>query len=320
MTTEVKYRRGTTAQHATFTGAEGEVTVDTDREALVVHDNATAGGFPVPSRVELQNQSMVYIAAGGTVDVITLTVVPAITAYVTGQRFAFKASGPNTTAVTINVNSKGAKTAKKDGGSRDLDAGDFITGQIVEVAYDGTNMQVESPLASHGGDTFIEEIIAANDATIEFTTGIDSEHDEYEIQIINLVPATDDTELYLRYQVAAAWKSGATDYSYNMQFNNTPGVSAGAAQILLASAGGEDGVGSGAGESWSGRIHIYNPASTVRWSNMNVMANYNNTTSPFSVLGAGVYDAGVEAVTGFQFLMSAGNITSGTFRLFGKKR
>ena len=41
---EVKLRRGTTAQHAGFTGAEGEVTVDTDKETLVVHDNATAGG------------------------------------------------------------------------------------------------------------------------------------------------------------------------------------------------------------------------------------------------------------------------------------
>lgn len=41
---QVKLRRGTTAQHAGFTGAEGEVTIDTDKETLVVHDNATAGG------------------------------------------------------------------------------------------------------------------------------------------------------------------------------------------------------------------------------------------------------------------------------------
>ena len=41
---EVKLRRGTTAQHSTFTGAEGEVTVDTDKDTLVVHDGTTAGG------------------------------------------------------------------------------------------------------------------------------------------------------------------------------------------------------------------------------------------------------------------------------------
>jgi len=43
----LKLRRGTTSQHSSFTGAEGEVTVDTDKEALVVHNGSTAGGFPV---------------------------------------------------------------------------------------------------------------------------------------------------------------------------------------------------------------------------------------------------------------------------------
>lgn len=47
MSIEVKLRRGTTAEHATFTGAEGEVTVDTTKDTLVVHDGTTAGGHPL---------------------------------------------------------------------------------------------------------------------------------------------------------------------------------------------------------------------------------------------------------------------------------
>jgi hypothetical protein len=43
----LQLRRGTTSQHSSFTGAEGEVTVDTDKDTLVVHDNATAGGKPL---------------------------------------------------------------------------------------------------------------------------------------------------------------------------------------------------------------------------------------------------------------------------------
>ena len=43
----LKLRRGTTAQHGSFTGAEGEVTVDTDKDSLVVHNGSTAGGFPI---------------------------------------------------------------------------------------------------------------------------------------------------------------------------------------------------------------------------------------------------------------------------------
>jgi hypothetical protein len=47
MATEVKHRRGTTAEHQNFTGAEGEVTIDTDRWIPVVHDGVTQGGHPV---------------------------------------------------------------------------------------------------------------------------------------------------------------------------------------------------------------------------------------------------------------------------------
>jgi hypothetical protein len=40
-------RRGTTAEHASFTGLLGELTVDTDKDVVVVHDGSTAGGFPL---------------------------------------------------------------------------------------------------------------------------------------------------------------------------------------------------------------------------------------------------------------------------------
>jgi len=43
----LKLRRGTTSQHSSFTGAEGEVTVDTTKDSLVVHDGSTAGGHPI---------------------------------------------------------------------------------------------------------------------------------------------------------------------------------------------------------------------------------------------------------------------------------
>ena len=47
MATELKLRRGTTSQHSSFTGAEAEVTVDTDKNTVVVHDGSTAGGYPL---------------------------------------------------------------------------------------------------------------------------------------------------------------------------------------------------------------------------------------------------------------------------------
>ena len=47
MATQVQFRRGTTGQHSGFTGAVGEVTVDTEKKILCVHDAVTAGGFPL---------------------------------------------------------------------------------------------------------------------------------------------------------------------------------------------------------------------------------------------------------------------------------
>lgn len=47
MSTAVQLRRGTTSEHSTFTGAEGEVTVDTTKDTIVVHDGVLAGGHPL---------------------------------------------------------------------------------------------------------------------------------------------------------------------------------------------------------------------------------------------------------------------------------
>ena len=48
--------RGTTAQHNTYTGLPGELTVDTDKHVVVVHDGSTAGGHPmVPDKFLLKS-------------------------------------------------------------------------------------------------------------------------------------------------------------------------------------------------------------------------------------------------------------------------
>lgn len=47
MSKRVQLRRGTTAETSTFTGANGEVTVDTTKKTLVVHDGVTSGGHPL---------------------------------------------------------------------------------------------------------------------------------------------------------------------------------------------------------------------------------------------------------------------------------
>ena len=48
MPTQLQLRRGTTSQNNSFTGAAGELSVDTDLDQLRVHDGSTAGGIKIP--------------------------------------------------------------------------------------------------------------------------------------------------------------------------------------------------------------------------------------------------------------------------------
>lgn len=62
MPTVVQFRKGTTNEHSTFTGANGEITVDTDKTTIVVHDASTEGGIPLAKESEVTNIDNTSIA------------------------------------------------------------------------------------------------------------------------------------------------------------------------------------------------------------------------------------------------------------------
>jgi len=88
-----------------------------------------------------------YKVDTGAANAYVITPAPAITAYTVGQIFSFKAVNANTTASTLNVNALGVKTIKNSLGG-DIVANDILAGQIVVVEFDGTNLQMISPLGN----------------------------------------------------------------------------------------------------------------------------------------------------------------------------
>jgi hypothetical protein len=54
----LQIRRGTTAQHSTFTGLVGEITVDTTKDTIVVHDGVLAGGYPLAKASEISSGAL----------------------------------------------------------------------------------------------------------------------------------------------------------------------------------------------------------------------------------------------------------------------
>ena len=53
MATAIQRRRGTAAQHSSFTGLAGEITIDTTNNTVVVHDGSTAGGHRLAKYSEI---------------------------------------------------------------------------------------------------------------------------------------------------------------------------------------------------------------------------------------------------------------------------
>ena len=129
MPTQVQFRRGTTTQNNAFTGAAGELSVDTTLNTLRVHDGSTAGGF-----------ALVNLTGTQTLTNKTLT-SPSIGTSLTTASSSFDLL--NTTATTLNIG--GAATTLSIGAATGTatinNANVVITGNLT---VNGTTTTVNS--------------------------------------------------------------------------------------------------------------------------------------------------------------------------------
>lgn len=111
-----------------------------------------------------------YLTAGGTANAIALTPSPAITAYADKQRFSFKATGDNSSGVTVAVSGLATKTLKKaqvgGTGTVALTGGEIQDGGIYDIVYDNTDFILLNP--SSGG---LGSMAAQNANSVAITGG-----------------------------------------------------------------------------------------------------------------------------------------------------
>tara|TARA_B100002019_G_scaffold26121_2_gene20026 strand:+ start:5966 stop:7159 length:1194 start_codon:yes stop_codon:yes gene_type:complete len=150
----LKLRRGTTSQHSSFTGAEGEVTVDTDKETLVVHDGSTAGGHPVAAE-DLANVSSSTIAGRLSNDSIATSKIAAgaLPTDVTIQRANITSSSIKNSEVAADAAIAGTKIAPDFGSQNIATTGTLgsgnvtVTGNItVSGTVDGVDVAARNTL------------------------------------------------------------------------------------------------------------------------------------------------------------------------------
>lgn len=90
-----------------------------------------------------------YCADAGSTDAYACNLSPAITAYVPGACYLIKANTANTGAASLALNGLSAIPIKLQGA--DPANNTIVANQMVQMCYDGTNMQLQSAAPSAGG-------------------------------------------------------------------------------------------------------------------------------------------------------------------------
>jgi hypothetical protein len=117
---------------------------------------------------QVQNSFGSFLTVTGT-DTITATVSPSLTAYASGQMFAFVAGNTNTGAVTINISSLGAKAITKTGNTA-LVASDLIANYLYIIVYDGTQFQVVGVSSTTFANLTISGVLTLSGAGVQLTS------------------------------------------------------------------------------------------------------------------------------------------------------
>lgn len=175
---------------------------------------------------------------------------------------------------------------------------------------------------SSGALVLLEQHTASSSASLDFTTAITSLYDEYLIELVNLVPATNAVNLLCRMSV----DGGATyDTGNNYQWASWRASKSGsaAAGATATSSIGIDGSASQSNTASLGGIcsiiHLFQPLNTSFHKRLRIETAANDgTSSPdIVIMVSGAYTVTASAVNAIRFLMSSGNIASGTIRMYG---
>ena len=196
----------------------------------VAHTDAVNAG-------QIQDGGLIFQATdSGSANTYAIALTPAVTGYVAGQVFHFKAANASSGASTLNVNALGAKNIKKKN-DQDIAAGDIEQNAIVSVIYDGTSFQMLSQLGTSAGSMSSwtlsgdsgsnQTINDGNTVDIAGGTGIDTvagSTDTVTVSIDSTVPQLATTNAFtgVNRNALTVDNDGSFDMNANNNFKCTP--------------------------------------------------------------------------------------------------
>jgi hypothetical protein len=250
-----------------------------------------------------------YTSGGGTLSVTSASGLPngACNYYV-----IVKAEGANTEEVFL-VTSRSSTTLTVTGAQAGTSASNHASGAVII----GSIMAAQA--FKQVGFVLLKSQTASGSASLDFTDIITSDFDEYMIEMIQLVPATDGA----RVRIQVSTNNGSS-------YDTTSGHYAWQAFAMVTSAAGANGNASddsmsvnngqtsGAqNSSWNGTYRFYAPASAIQKIFLGQGHGFDTSgTRIISYTFGGSYTQ-TGAFDAFRINMSSGNITSGTVRVYG---
>lgn len=181
---------------------------------------------------------------------------------------------------------------------------------------------------SGAGLVLLGSYTASNSTSVDIGSGLDinvainSTYDVYVVLVNNAIPQTDAVDAYIRTGNGGTFDSGSTDYRYGVysiiaaDSPNAGAVSAtDASAVILTDAG----IGNTSTEGLSGSIFIYNSQTTSHTRFLYNLAYGNSGEETILGFSGGARKEGA-VHDRFRFLFSSGNITSGTFYLYGIRK
>lgn len=182
MSIQLQFRRGNTAQTAVFTGAVAELTVDTDKNTVILHDGVTAGGYALARESALSaNQALAqnafnkanaaydaantkYNSSGGTISgnvIVTGNVTPT-----TDNVYSLGSAGARWKDIFV-----GAGTVDIDGVKLSKVNNQLVITGATDLVLSGTNLPSSSNTANNIANAFNQANLAYDAANTAFTAG-----------------------------------------------------------------------------------------------------------------------------------------------------
>lgn len=240
-----------------------------------------------------------------------------------GFKVAFKKTDSSANAVTLTPN--GSDTI--DGASTYALTTQYSSvvvvsnGSVWSVISGGGDMK--ATIRANESYAFLGSYTASSSASINITSKITSEFDEYIIKLIDVVPSTDNVSILFRTSTnnGTSWDSGATDYTrsgnFNVSSNSTTagGCSTGESSLNLAG-----NISNVSGRGFNATITLTSVSSGNRMRMGEFNVRYSNNVGDLLTYQGGWRRNATTHIDAIQFFMSSGNIASGIFRVYGLRK